>query len=70
MGLREQQRNKVNSDAVMIDITTGENDNSVRWSKIIVGAAGIRLYESDMTHLFSRCLINSIIDIGQACINQ
>jgi len=73
MILREQQRkalNKVNSDAVMIDITTGKNDNSVSQSKIVVEAAGIRLYESDITCLRSRCLNNSIIDIGQALINE
>ena len=45
--LREQKRktlHKSNSDVVVIDITTGENDNSVSQSKPVVEIAGIQLH--------------------------
>ena len=47
MVLREQKRktlHKSNSDVVVIDITAGENDNSVSQSKPVVEIAGIRLH--------------------------
>lgn len=73
MILRKQQRkalNKVNGDAVIIDVTAGENDDSVDQSKIVVETAGIRLYESDIARISSRCLNDSIIDLGQALIKE
>ena len=59
MILREQQRkalNKVNSDAVIVDLTGSESDISSSQGKIVVEAAGIWLYESDITRLCSRCM--------------
>ena len=73
MILRKQQRkalNKVNDNAVIVDLTGGENGDSVNQNKIVAETAGIRLYESDITCLTSRCLNDSIIDFGQALIKE
>ena len=73
MVLREQKRKTLhesNSDVVVIDITAGENDNSVSQSKPVVEIAGIRLHKSDITCVFSGRLSDSIIDFGQALIKD
>ena len=73
MIIRKQQRkalNKVNDNAVIVDLTGVENGDSVNQSKIVAETAGIRLYESDITCLTSRCLNDSIIDFGQALIKE